>query len=125
MNHPTLQKLLKKGYEVLILDDPIDEFTFEHLNEFEKKKLSNVGKGSFKFPEDSDEERKKYKKLKKMFKPLTDWWKKLISVDLEEVRLSQRLVNDPCVVISSEHGQSANMERISKAQAYANDRASP
>mmetsp|Transcript_13362 Transcript_13362/g.1956 ORF Transcript_13362/g.1956 Transcript_13362/m.1956 type:complete len:89 (+) Transcript_13362:821-1087(+) len=88
MKHPTLEKLLKKGYEVLILDDPIDEFTFEHLNEFEKKKLSNVGKGSFKFPEDNEEERKKFKKLKKIYKPLSDWWKKLISIDLEEVKLS-------------------------------------
>jgi HSP90 family molecular chaperone len=85
------------------------------LTEFEKKRLSNVGKGDFKFPEDSDDERKKYKKLKKMFKPLTSWWKKLISIDLEEVKVSQRLVGDPCVIVSSEQGYSANMERISKA----------
>jgi len=50
--------------------------------------MSNVGKGDFKFPEDSDTERKKFKKLKKIYKPLTDWWKKIISVDLEEVRIS-------------------------------------
>lgn len=75
MTHPTLQKLLQKGYEVLLLDDPIDEFTFQHLTEYEKKKLTNVGKGDFKFPED-DVERQKFKKLKKMFKPLTEWWKK-------------------------------------------------
>ena len=47
MNTPTLQKLLKKGYEVLLLDDPIDEFTFQHLTEYEKKKLSNVAKGKY------------------------------------------------------------------------------
>jgi len=50
MKHPTLEKLLKKGYEVLILDDPIDEFTFEHLNEFEKKKLSKCWKRIFQIP---------------------------------------------------------------------------
>jgi len=62
-----------------------------------------------------DVERQRNKKLKKMFKPLTEWWRKLLSVELEEVRLSQRLVEDPCVIISSEYGYSANMERISKA----------
>lgn len=47
-----------------------------------------------------------------MFKPLTEWWKKLLSVDLDEVRISQRLVEDPCVIVSTEYGYSANMERI-------------
>jgi len=50
-----------------------------------------------------------------MFKPLTDWWKKILSSELENVQISQRLVNDPCLVVSSEHGWSANMERISNA----------
>jgi len=50
-----------------------------------------------------------------MFKPLTEWWKKTLSSELEDVRLSQRLVEDPCVIVSSEYGNSANMERISRA----------
>ncbi|EAS03085.1 heat shock protein HSP90 (macronuclear) [Tetrahymena thermophila SB210] len=126
LNHPTIQKLLKKGYEVLLLDDPIDEFTFQNLNEYEKKKLVNVGKGNFKFPEDNETERKRNKAVKKAFEPLTSWWKKLLTNDLDEVRISQRLHDDPCVIVSSEHGYSAQMERISKAQAYANqDRSNP
>lgn len=120
MNHPALQKLLKKGYEILLLDDPIDEFTFQHLSEYEKKKLSNIAKGDFKFPDDDDNERKRFKKLKKIFTPLTDWWKKIIPDELEKVEISQRLVDDPCVIVSTEYGQSASMERISKAQAYSN-----
>lgn len=88
MLHPTIQKLLKKGYEVLLLDDPIDEFTFQHLTDYEKKKIVNVGKGDFKFPEDDDVSRKRQKKLKKMYKPLTEWWKKLLNKDLDEVRIS-------------------------------------
>jgi heat shock protein beta len=106
---------LKKGYEVLLLDDPIDEFTFQHLSEYEKKKLMNVAKGEFKFPDDDDSSRKKLKKLKKLYQPLTDWWRKSVDDLLENVAISQRLVDDPCVIVSSEHGQSANMERISKA----------
>lgn len=50
---------MKKGYEVLILDDPLDEYVFSHLNEYEKKKLSNVGKGEFKFPDDDDSSRRR------------------------------------------------------------------
>jgi len=46
-----------------------------HLNEYEKKKLMNVGKGEFKFPDDDDSSRRRQKKLKKMFQPLIDWWK--------------------------------------------------
>jgi len=50
-----------------------------------------------------------------MFKPLTEWWKKLLSTDLEDVRVSSRLVDHPVVIVSSEHSYSANMERISKS----------
>jgi len=136
MKSPILQALLKKGYEVslqhsiiffyiyskkvLLLDDPIDEFAFQHLSEYERKKLVNVAKGEFRFPDDDDSGRKKIKKIKKLYQPLTDWWRKQESDSLESVVVSQRLVDDPCVIVSSEHGQSANLERISKAQAYAN-----
>lgn len=120
MKAPVLQALLKKGYEVLLLDDPIDEFVFQHLTEYEKKKMVNVAKGDFKFPDDDDSLRRRLKKLKRLYQPLTDWWRKLMPEQLENVQVSQRLVEDPCVVISNEHGHSANMERIGKAQAYAN-----
>ena len=54
MKSPIIQGLLKKNFEVLLLDDPVDEFTFQHLTEYEKKKLVNVGKGDFKQPEDDE-----------------------------------------------------------------------
>lgn len=120
MKSPIIQGLLKKNFEVLLLDDPVDEFTFQHLTEYEKKKLVNVGKGDFKQPEDDELTRQKFKKLKKIFKPLTDWWSKLLSETVDQVQISQRLVHDPIVAISSESGHSANMERISRAQAYSN-----
>merc|ERR1719240_1208398 len=71
---PLIQGLVKRNYEVLLMDDPIDEYTMQHLGEYEKKKLVNVGKGEFKFPEDEDE-KQKIKKLKKMYQPLTEWLK--------------------------------------------------
>lgn len=79
-----------------------------------------MAKGEFRFPDDDDSGRKRLKKIKKLYQPLTDWWRKQESDLLESVIVSQRLVDDPCVIVSSEHGYSANMERISKAQAYAN-----
>lgn len=72
----------------MILDDPIDEFVFQHLTEFEKKRITNVARGDFVMPEDDDYERKKIKKVKKMFKPLTDWWKELCKDDIDAVVVS-------------------------------------
>jgi len=115
---PAIQSLLKKGYEVLLLDDPIDEFCLQNVYDYEKKMLVNVGKGSFVMPTDDETEKKKIKKLKKMYEPLTDWWKNLLKDKLDVVTISERLVDDPCIVVGSVYGQSATMERISKAQAY-------
>jgi len=76
-------------------------------------------------PEEEDE-KKKMKKLKKMYQPLTEWWRKTLDKFLDTVAVSQRLTDDPCVIVATESGYSPNMERISKAQAYSNpDKSSP
>jgi len=90
----------------------------QHLNEYEKKKLVNVAKGDFKMPTDSDAEKKRLKKLKKIYEPLTDWWKNTLKEQLDTVTVSDRLVDDPCVVVATSYGYSARMESIQKAQAY-------
>jgi heat shock protein beta len=117
---PLIQKILEKGGEVLILEDPIDEFCLQNLGEYEKKKLKNVAKGEFKLWEDDDDEliKKKEKKIEKDFKPLIEWWKKLLGPKVENIIVSQRLVESPCIVVGTEHGYSASMERIQKAQAF-------
>jgi heat shock protein beta len=123
LNSPLLQGLVKKNYEVLLLDDPIDEYCMQHLSEYEKKKIVNVGKGDFKFPED-DEDKSKLKKLKKMYQPLTECLKNQYKDKVDNVNVSLKLVDDPMAVVSSENGFSASMERINKAQAFASkDRA--
>jgi heat shock protein beta len=120
LKSPNLQGLIKRGYEVLLLDDPVDEFCMQHLNEYEKKKLVNVGKGDFKMPSDDDTDKRRMKKLKKLYEPLTEWWKKTLSEQLENVVVSDKLVEDPVVVVASSYGYSAYMEKVQKAQAYGN-----
>ena len=117
---PLIQKILEKGGEVLILDDPIDEFCLQNLGEYEKKKIKNVAKGEFKLWEEDEElQKKKEKKIEKDFKPLIEWWKKLLGPKVENIIVSQRLTDSPCIMVGTEHGYSASMERIQKAQAFA------
>ena len=117
---PLIQRIVDKGGEVLLLDDPIDEFCIQNLNEYEKKKLKNVSKGELKlWDEDDETEKKKDKKIKEEFKVLIDWWKKLLDKKVENIDISKRLIDSPCIIVSTEHGYSASMERIQKAQAFA------
>lgn len=123
---PLIQKLRERDIEVLLLDDPIDEFCVQNLSEYEKKKLKNVAKGDLKlWDEDEELEKKRDKAIQNKFKILVDWWKKLLGSKVDKISVSKRLVDTPCIIISSEHGYSASMERIQKAQAFANqDKAS-
>jgi len=118
LKNPNIQSLLKGGYEVILLDDPIDEFCLQNVYDYEKKMLINVGKGTFIPPGATEVQKKIIKKLKKIYEPLTDWWKNLLKDKLEVVTVSERLVDDPCLVVGSVYGYSATMEKISKAQAY-------
>lgn len=120
MKSPLIQRLIQKGVEVLLLDDPIDEFCVQNLSEYEKLKLVNVSKGNLKLFDDDELEKKKFKKLREAYKPLTDWWKNLLGDKVEKIELSKRLTDTPCIVVSSEYGHTANMEKITKAQAFNN-----
>jgi heat shock protein beta len=119
---PLIQRLIARDIEVLLLDDPIDEFCIQNLAEYEKKKLKNVAKGDLKLWDDEDEDlaKKKDKKIAQEFASLTAWWKKILGDKVEKIETSRRLTDTPCIVVSSEHGYSASMERIQKAQAFTN-----
>ncbi len=117
---PLLQKLKDHDIEVLLLDDPIDEYCMNSLSEYEKMKVQNAAKGDIKFFADEETEKKKLKKLQDMYKPLTEWWRRHLGKRVEKVEVGTRLTDSPCVVSTSEYGYSANMERISRAQAFAN-----
>jgi len=115
-NSPFLEKLKKKGYEVLYMTDPIDEYAMQQLKEFDGKKMNNITKEGLKLDETEDE-KKKSEELKAQFEPLCKTIKEILGDKVEKVIISERIVNSPCVLVTGEYGWSANMERIMKAQA--------
>ncbi|XP_041795413.1 endoplasmin [Chelmon rostratus] len=115
---PFVEKLLKKGYEVIYLTEPVDEYCIQALPEFDGKRFQNVAKEGVKFDE-SDKAKEKREALEKEYEPLTTWLKdKALKDMIEKAVLSQRLTDSPCALVASQYGWSGNMERIMKAQAY-------
>jgi len=115
-NSPFLEKLKKKGYEVLYMVDPIDEYAMQQLKEFDGKKFSCITKEGLKLDE-TEEEKKKREEQASAFEGLCKTVKEILGDKVEKVQLSDRIVNSPCVLVTGEYGWSANMERIMKAQA--------
>ncbi|XP_039617744.1 endoplasmin [Polypterus senegalus] len=115
---PFVEKLLKKGYEVVYLTEPVDEYCIQALPEFDGKRFQNVAKEGLKFDE-SEKAKEKREALEKEYEPLATWLKDTALHDkVEKVVLSQRLTDSPCALVASQYGWSGNMERIMKAQAY-------
>merc|ERR1712216_908919 len=126
---PALQMFNKKGMEVLMLSDHLDEPCLQKLADYEGKKFVSIQKADVKLDE-TEAEKKRFTKLKDMYKPLTDWWKDTLTeltekgamkdagVKVEKVELSKRLTDSPVVVVTSQFGYSAQQERVMKAQAF-------
>lgn len=118
-NSPFLEKLTKRGYEVIYFTNALDEYVMQRLTEYEEYKFQDASKEDLKLDE---REKERLKSLKDEFKPLTKWWKSLLPAeDVDSVRVSNRLVDTPCVVVTGRYGWSANMERVMMAQALADD----
>merc|ERR1719201_1433642 len=128
---PSLQIFKKKDLEVLMLSDHLDEPCIQKLADYEGKKFVSIQKADVKLDE-TEEEKKRFSKLKDMYKPLTDWWKEKLTdltekgamkdagVKIEAVSISKRLTDSPVVVVTSQFGYSAQQEKIMKAQAFQN-----
>uniref|UniRef100_A0A0G4IBK5 Histidine kinase/HSP90-like ATPase domain-containing protein n=1 Tax=Chromera velia CCMP2878 TaxID=1169474 RepID=A0A0G4IBK5_9ALVE len=114
-NSPFLEALKKKGYEVLYMVDPIDEYAVQQLKEFEGKKLKSITKEGLEIAD--EEEKKKFEEMKAEYEPLCKLMKEVLHDKVDKVMLGQRITESPCVLVTSEYGWSANMERIMKAQA--------
>lgn len=126
LKSPILSKYTSKGYEVLLLGDAIDEFCTQHLTEYEKRKVKSIAKDDVSIIDGNDEiAKKKLQKLKEMYKPLVDWYKKMLGKEVEKVTISNKLVDTPLFIFTSQYGYSAQMEKINKAQAFANQEKAP
>ncbi|XP_076949043.1 heat shock cognate protein 80-like [Bidens hawaiensis] len=115
-NSPFLEKLKKKGYEVLYMVDAIDEYSVGQLKEFEGKKLVSATKEGLKL-EETEDEKQKQEALKEKFEGLCKVIKDVLGDKVEKVVVSDRVVDSPCCLVTGEYGWTANMERIMKAQA--------
>merc|ERR1712007_287156 len=111
-----VERLKKRGFEVVYMTEPIDEYVVQQLKEFDGKNLVSVTKEGLELPED-EEEKKKKEADKEKFEGLCKVMKDILDKKVEKVVVSSRLVTSPCCIVTSQYGWTANMERIMKAQA--------
>jgi len=126
MKMANLQIFKKKDIEVLLLEDPIDEPCLQKLSDFEGKKLVSIQKADVKL-EETEDEIKRFNRMKDVYKPLTEWWSSTLkgsndeaikALNFEAVVLSKRLTTDPVVVVSSQFGYTPQQERMWRSQTF-------
>merc|ERR1711904_338053 len=113
---PFIEAVKKKGFEVLYLIDPIDEYVIQQLKDYEEHKLRNCSKEGLEL-DDNEDEKKKLEEQKSAFEGLCTLIKEVLGDKIEKCQVGTRMLESPCVLVTSEWGWSANMERIMKAQA--------
>ena len=117
---PFMQRLKEKGYDVLYMVEPIDEYISQYFDKYEEKKFICITKGDIDLGENEDEKKTKEER-NKSFEPLCAKMKEVLKGKIENVKVSDRIVDSPCCLVSSGYGWTANMERIMKAQALGNN----
>jgi len=115
-NSAFVERVKKRGFEVLYMVDPIDEYCVQQLKEYDGKNLVCVTKEGLELPQD-EEDKKRLEEAKAEFEGLCKAMKEILDKKVEKVVVSDRLVSSPCCIVTSQYGWSANMERIMKAQA--------
>merc|ERR1711875_204819 len=115
-NSAFVERVKKRGFEVLYMCEPIDEYVVQQLKEYDGKSLVSVTKEGLELPEDEDE-KKRREELKTLFEGLCKIILEILDKRVEKVIVSSRLVSSPCCIVTSQYGWTANMERIMKAQA--------
>merc|ERR1719342_1045049 len=116
---PFVERLLKKGYEVLYLTEAVDEYAISSLPEFEGKKFQNVAKEGFNIDGDTEAANNRKKEIKEKFEPLTKWLgDDALKDHILRAEISERLVDTPCALITSKFGWTANMQKIIQSQTH-------
>lgn len=114
---PHLEMFRAKGYEVLFLTDPVDEWVVQTLTEYNEKPLKAVDRGdiSLDSEEEQKEKEKKREEAQKEFSDLISLISDRLKDKVKEVRFSNRLTDSACCLVADQYGMNANMERIMKA----------
>jgi molecular chaperone HtpG len=115
-NSSFVKGVVSRGLEVLYMTEPIDEYTIQQLDEYDGHKFVSITKEGLELPVD-EEEKNKFNEVKTETEGLCKQIKEIIGDRIEKVFVSNRLVDTPCCVVTSQFGWSANMERIMKSQA--------
>jgi len=116
---PFVERLLKKGYEILYLTEAVDEYAISALPEFEGKKFQNVAKEGFSIDGDTDAAKSRKAELSATFEPLLKWMgEEALKDHILKAEISERLTNSPCALITSKFGWTANMQRIIQSQTH-------
>merc|ERR1711872_1167551 len=116
MGSAFVERVKKRGFEVIYMTEPIDEYCVQQLKEYDGKTLVSVTKEGLELPID-EEEKKAFEEKKAKFEDLCKVMKDILDKKVEKVNVSNRLVSSPCCIVTAQYGWSANMERIMKAQA--------
>jgi molecular chaperone HtpG len=114
-NSPHLEIFRKKGIEVLLLSDRVDEWMISHIHEFDSKSLVSVAKGDLDLGKLTDEEKKEQEKGAGEYRELIEKISKSLGDKVKETRLTYRLTASPACLVSEAHGMSGNLERMLKA----------
>eukprot|EP01038_Epipyxis_sp_PR26KG_P009469 gene9469-12757_t len=118
---PFMEVASRKNVEVLFLVDPVDEYAVQNLGDFDGTRIQSLTKEGVKFgDEDEDLLKKRLKAYREDFKPLTKYLKELYAGKVSKVTVSNRIEKSPSVIVTSQYGHTANMERIMRAQTFAN-----
>lgn len=116
---PFVERIIARGYEVLYLDEPIDEYLIQNIYDFDHKPFQNAAKEGLKFGDESDEQQDKLDAMTTEYKPLAEYFQSVLGKTVEKVVVSTRLTKSPCAILASQYGWSGNMERLMKSQALA------
>ncbi|KAF8974761.1 Hsp90 protein-domain-containing protein [Flammula alnicola] len=113
-----IEKLHARGYEVLLLTEPLDEILLGNLREWKNVPFQDVAKAGLKFGDedlDPEEEKAQQKELEEKYKPLIEWLKKEAGDAVRDVVLSNRLVKSPCAIVADQFGYTANVQKMMSA----------
>merc|ERR1719247_1655994 len=115
LKSPSVEKLLSKDIEIIFMTDSVDEYTVQHLTEYEGKRLINASREGLKL-EEGDKEKKREEKYKEMLKPLLDYAKDTLGKKVEKVQISKHLVQSPVVVLSADYAKDTLGKKVEKVQ---------